>query len=325
MPGGFPQELHPNKMCMLMSRNPEHRMGLGRCRVQIVLCRFLNDERSVRGLKMSKKILSLVLAAGMILSFAACGNSSTGTASDAAASNSDTKFIVGFDAEYPPYGFKDEATGEYVGSDLDLAQEVCDRRGWELEKQPIDWDSKDMELNSGSIDCIWNGMTYTGREAQYTWSDPYVDNSIMVVVAADSDISSLADLAGKTVTTQADSSALTALTEGDAVELAGTFAALEQVADYNTAFMNLKSGAVDAIAVDIGVAQYQLNNNPDGYKMLDEPISKEQYAIAFKLGNEELRDQVQETLYEMLDDGTFMEIINNYKEYNLPDMVCLSK
>ena len=81
----------------------------------------------------------------------------------------------------------------------------------------------------------------------------------------------------------------------------------------------------DAIAVDIGVAQYQLNNNPEGFRMLDEPISTEQYAIAFKLGNEELRDAVQETLYEMLDDGSFMEIVNKYTEYNLPAMVCLEK
>ena len=105
-----------------------------------------------------------------------------------------TQLIVGFDAEYPPYGYMDE-NGEYVGFDLDLAQEVCDRNGWELVKQPIDWDAKDMELNAGSIDCIWNGFTMTGREDDYTFSEPYVDNSIVVVVAADSDIQSLEDLA----------------------------------------------------------------------------------------------------------------------------------
>lgn len=275
-----------------------------------------------------KKLLVLAMSMAMIFTFAACGSggSSSGSAdADNTAVSEMTKLTVGFDAEYPPYGFKDEATGEYTGVDLELAQEVCERRGWELVKQPIDWDSKDMELNSGTIDCIWNGMTYTGREKEYTWSDPYVDNSIMVVVAKDSDIQSLKDLSGKIVTTQSDSSALTALTEGEAVDLAGTFAKLEQVADYNSAFMNLTSGAVDAIAVDIGVAQYQLNNNPEGFRMLDEPISTEQYAIAFKLGNEELRDAVQETLYEMLDDGSFMEIVNKYTEYNLPAMVCLEK
>ena len=123
--------------------------------------------------------------------------------------------------------------GSYVGFDLDLAQEVCDRNGWELVKQPVDWNSKDMELNSGSIDCIWNGFTMTGREDKYTFSDPYVDNSIVFVVLADSDIQTKDDLAGKVVVTQADSSALAALTSEEDNEenlaLAASFASLEQV------------------------------------------------------------------------------------------------
>lgn len=109
-----------------------------------------------------------------------------------------TTFTLGFDAEYPPYGYKDES-GEYVGYDIDLAREVCNRLGWELILQPIDWDSKDMELDAGNIDVIWNGMTMTGRETEYTWVGPYVDNSIMFVVMSDSGISSKDDLAGKNV------------------------------------------------------------------------------------------------------------------------------
>ena len=239
-----------------------------------------------------------------------------------------TQFIVGFDAEYPHYGYMDE-NGEYVGFDLDLAQEVCDRNGWELVKQPIDWNSKDMELNSGSIDCIWNGFTMTGREDEYTFSDPYVDNSIVFVVLTDSDIQTKDDLAGKVVVTQAGSSALTALTNeednDENLALAASFASLEQVADYNTAFMELESGLVDAIAVDIGVAQYQLTSRGDTFRQLEEPLSTEQYAIGFKLGNTELRDQVQATLNEMVEDGTFDEIVANYSDYNLDQMVCLGK
>ena len=239
-----------------------------------------------------------------------------------------TQFIVGFDAEYPPYGYMDE-NGEYVGFDLDLAQEVCDRNGWELVKQPIDWNSKDMELNSGSIDCIWNAFTMTGREDEYTFSDPYVDNSIVFVVLTDSDIQTKDDLAGKVVVTQAGSSALTALTNeednDENLALAASFASLEQVADYNTAFMELESGLVDAIAVDIGVAQYQLTSRGDTFRQLEEPLSTEQYAIGFKLGNTELRDQVQATLNEMVEDGTFDEIVANYSDYNLDQMVCLGK
>lgn len=108
--------------------------------------------------------------------------------------------------------------GDYTGFDLELAQEVCDRNGWELVKKPINWDSKDMELESGSIDCIWNGFTMNGREDDYTFSDPYVDNSIVVVVAKDSDINKLSDLAGKVVDVQADSSGLAALQGDDATD-----------------------------------------------------------------------------------------------------------
>lgn len=302
-----------------------------------------------------KKLLALLMAAGMMLSVAACGSDAASSAASAAkseapaetaaveettaapAENNDASaaetatgegrtFTVGFDAEYPPYGYKDES-GEYTGFDLELAQEVCDRNGWMLVKQPIDWDSKDMELNTGAIDCIWNGFTMTGREDDYTFSVPYVDNSIVFVVMNDSDIKSKEDLAGKVVVTQADSSALTALTSEEDNEenlaLAASFADLQQVADYNTAFMNLESGAVDAIAVDIGVAQYQLASRGDTFRKLDEPLSTEQYGIGFKKGNEELKDQVQDTLFEMYKDGTFDEIAAKYTDYNLPDMICL--
>ena len=242
----------------------------------------------------------------MVFSLAGCGSSSDGKKSA-----DKEKFIVGFDAAFPPYGYQDE-NGEYVGFDLDLAAEVCKRNDWELVKQPIDWDSKDMELNTGAIDCIWNGFTMTGREDDYTFSVPYVDNSIVFVVMNDSDIKSKEDLAGKVVVTQADSSALTALTSeednDENLALAASFADLQQVADYNTAFMNLESGAVDAIAVDIGVAQYQLASRGDTFRKLDEPLSTEQYGIGFKKGNDELREAVQKVFDEMIEDGTAAEI-----------------
>ena len=239
---------------------------------------------------------------------------------------------MGFDAEYPPYGYKDEETGDYTGFDLELAQEVCNRRGWTLVKQPIDWDAKDMEINSGAIDCLWNGMTYTGREEDYTWSEPYVDNSIVIAVNADSDIQTKADLAGKMVVAQAASSADTALVNdpGDGsndenLKLRESFAGYETIKDYNDAFMQMASGVYDAIAVDIGVAQYQLAANEGKYRILEEPLSTEQYAIAFAKGNEELRDQVQETLNEMAADGTVEKIVANYADYNLPEMLIIGK
>lgn len=129
--------------------------------------------------------------------------------------------------------------------------------------------------------------------------------------------------------TQADSSALTALTNTEDNEenlaLAASFAALEQTPDYNSAFMNLEAGSIDAIAVDIGVAQYQLTSRGDTFAMMEEPLSTEQYGIGFRLGDTELRDQVQETLYEMVEDGTFDEIVAKYADFNLDQMVCLGK
>jgi len=234
-------------------------------------------------------------------------------------------FTVGFDAEFPPYGYQDE-NGEYVGFDLSLAQEVCDRRGWTLVKQPIDWNSKDMELKTKAIDCIWNGFTMNGREDDYTWSTPYVDNSQVAVVKKSSGIKELSDLEGKIVAVQTDSSALAAFEGEDAeeknIELKNTFAELQQIGDYNTAFLNLDSGAVDCICMDIGVANYQLEQRgADNYIILEERISSEQYGVGFLKGNNELRDQVQETLYEMLDDGSFAQIA---EEWGLTDSVCLN-
>lgn len=231
-----------------------------------------------------------------------------------------TAFTVGFDAEFPPYGYMDE-NGEYTGFDLELAEEVCNRNGWELVKQPIDWDSKDMELSSGAIDCIWNGFTMNGREESYTWTVPYVDNSQVFVVAADSGITTQADLAGKKVGVQRDSSALAAL-EGEAADLTAGFAELTQFADYNTAFMDLEQGAIEALAIDVGVADYQIASRGEGFLKLEEKLATEQYAIGFLLGNEELKNQVEATLLEMAEDGKFMEIA---EKYGLTDSACLGK
>ena len=124
-------------------------------------------------------------------------------------------------------------------------------------------------------------------------------------------------MAGKHVITQAGSSALSALQDESKADVVNSFASLDEIADYNTAFMNLEAGTNDAIAVDIGVAQYQLTTKADKFRMLEEPLSTEQYAIGFKKGNEELRDQVQATLDEMAEDGTLAEIATKYKDYNL--------
>lgn len=280
---------------------------------------------------MKKRLISLMLMSVMALSMlAGCGGKeetaeapAEETAEEAAeeVSNDErTTFTVGFDAEYPPYGYMDE-NGEYTGFDLELAQAVCDLEGWELIKTPIAWDSKDMELDSGSIDCIWNGFTINGREEEYTWSDPYVDNSQVMVVAKDAGINTLADLAGKTVGVQAASAALELLQDPEGQkDLADTFAGLQEFPDYNGAFVELQAGTVQAVAMDIGVAQYQIKTRGEGFMIMEETLNSEQYGVGFKLGNEELRDIVNADLQKLLEDGTFAELA---EKYELSDMVCL--
>ena len=271
---------------------------------------------------MKKRFVSAALAAVMALSMTACGSSNSAaetTAADTEAAESQAEettaeeakttdggtLIVGFDQDFPPMGFVGD-DGEYTGFDLELAQEVAKRLGLEYKAQPIAWDSKDMELESGNIDCIWNGFTMTGREDDYTWTEPYMANQQVFVVANDSDINSQADLAGKIVEVQADSSAEEALKE--APELTATFKELLTTADYNTAFMDLEQGAVDAIAMDVIVAGYQIQQRNADFKILDDSLSEEEYGVGFKKGNTELRDKVQSTLEEMAEDGTLQEV-----------------
>lgn len=276
---------------------------------------------------MKKRLLSAVMASVMVLSLAACGGAKTettaaettaekkeetttaGTTAAETAEAAGGTLIVGFDQDFPPMGFVGD-NGEYTGFDLDLAKEVASRLGLEYKAQPIAWDSKDMELESGNIDCIWNGFTITGREDDYTWTTPYMANKQVFVVANDSDIKSQADLAGKVVEVQADSSAEAALKENQ--DLANTFGQLLTTPDYNTAFMDLEQGAVDAVAMDVIVAGYQIKQRNADFKILDDSLSEEEYGIGFKKGNTELRDKVQGALEEMAADGTLAKISDEW-------------
>lgn len=218
----------------------------------------------------------------------------------------DNILTVGFDQDFPPMGFVGE-DGEFTGFDLALAAEVAKRLDMEIKYQPIDWAAKEMEIESGSIDCIWNGFTINGREDAYTWSEPYMENKQIFIVRKDAEINGLSDLAGKVVEVQTDSSAEAALK--DKKELTDSFGELRSVADYNTAFMDLEMGAVDAIAMDVIVAGYQIQQrNTDEYIMLGEELASEKYGIGFKKGNTALRDAVNMKLAEMAADGTLESI-----------------
>ena len=233
----------------------------------------------------------------------------TAAAAEGTVNTPSGKFTVGFDQEFPPMGFVGD-DGQFTGFDLDLAKEVASRLGLEFVPQPINWDAKDMELDSGNIDCIWNGFTMQGREDAYTWVGPYMANNQVFVVNADSDIASKADLAGKAVEVQKDSSGLAAL-QGDA-ELSASFGSMTEVADYNTALMDLESGACDAVCMDSIVAGYQIKSSGKDMKILADTLSAEEYGIGFKKGEDELAKAVYDTLMEMKDDGTVAKISNDW-------------
>lgn len=233
----------------------------------------------------------------------------TAAAAEGSVKTPSGKFTVGFDQEFPPMGFVGD-DGQFTGFDLDLAKEVASRLGLEFVPQPINWDAKDMELDSGNIDCIWNGFTMQGREDDYTWVGPYMANNQVFVVTADSDIATKADLAGKAVEVQKDSSGLAAL-QGEA-ELSASFGSMTEVADYNTALMDLESGACDAVCMDSIVAGYQIKSSGKDMKILDDTLSAEEYGIGFKKGEDALAKAVYDTLMDMKDDGTVAKISNDW-------------
>ena len=270
---------------------------------------------------MKKKLITgIVVVALACFGFAAlagCGGGQSSNQSSDKSNDSKTTLIVGFDSAYPPYGFVGD-DGQYTGFDLDLAQEVANRNGWDYKAEPVDWDAKDALLGSGQINCIWNGFTIEGREDNYTFSEPYMLNEQVVVVKKNSGINSLSDLKGKTVMTQVDSAALDVL-EGDQKALADTFKGgkAQTIGDYNNAFLQLNSGAVDAVACDLSIAQYQIAASPDSYVQLPDALSTEHYGVGFKKGDTEMADAVTKTLKEMYADDTVKTVCEKYAQYGL--------
>ena len=283
------------------------------------------------------KIIIAAMAAFALVAFALVGCSSGGSSSSSSASSSsasssasasasasssssasgDFTLVVGFDAEYPPYGFVGK-DGSYTGFDLDLAKAVCEENGWKFQAEPIDWDAKDALLNSGTINCIWNGFTMEGREGNYAFSDPYMLNEQVIVVKNGSSINDFAGLSGKTVMTQVDSAALEVLQDEEGQKaLADTFSSLQTIGDYNNAFMQLDSGLVDAVACDLSIAQYQISANPDKYVKLSEPLSSEHYAVGFAKNDTETAATVTSTLKKLDSNGTVKTLCEKYAEYGL--------
>lgn len=222
-----------------------------------------------------------------------------------ASASKDGKLVIGIDDKFAPLGFRDD-NNELVGFDIEYAKAAVEKMGKEATFQPIDWSAKESELNSGRIDMIWNGYTITDeRKEKVLFTKPYLENSQVVIVLADSSISKLADLAGKEIGLQSLSSAADAL---DANPIKAEVANVSEFADNVLALTDLKTKRLDAVVIDEVVARYYMSKEPNTFKLLDETLAPEQYGIGIKKGNESLLDELQKALDEMNSDGTAAEI-----------------
>jgi len=225
------------------------------------------------------------------------------------------KFVMGLDDSFPPMGFRNDRN-EIVGYDVDLAREVTRRMGVDLVLQPIDWAAKEQELNTGQIDCIWNGFTITEeRKLNLLFSPPYMKNAIVAVVRGNSSYVNLADLAGKTIGTQSGSSSVDVI--NDTPEFKNNIKELVQYKDFLTALMDLDIGGIDAVVMDLVVANDNINRSGRNFRILSEMLDEEEYGIGFRKNDKALADKVWETLLEMVRDGTVARITTQWMGANI--------
>ncbi len=251
-----------------------------------------------------KYVLTFLLLGMAALLIAGCGESDKDNSWSKVEKNGE--FVLGLDDSFPPMGFRDE-NGAIVGFDVDIAKEVCSRLNIELKLQPINWDAKEQELNSGKIDCIWNGFTITEeRKNNLLFTEPYMNNRQVLIVSADAAFQTQADLKGKKLGLQAGSSA------ADALNSAADFkTGLKEVVEFDdnmTALMDLEKGGIDAVLMDEIVARFYIQNKNKKYQVLDEELAKEDYGIGFRKQDQELMEKIQDTLKDMAKDGKSAEI-----------------
>jgi polar amino acid transport system substrate-binding protein len=216
------------------------------------------------------------------------------------------QFVLGLDDSFPPMGYRND-DNEIVGFDIDLAKEVTSRMGVELVLQPIDWNAKEQELNTGNIDCIWNGFTITAERAEnINFTEPYVNNAQVAVVKEGSSVQTLADLKGKNVGIQAGSSAAEAIYSNEA--FASSLKQIVEVKDNLTALMDLEIGGVDAVVLDLFVANDNIKRSGKAFRIIEEPLSSEKYGVGFRKNDNALRNEVQRILEAMAKDGSMAEI-----------------
>ena len=254
-----------------------------------------------------KKLFTLLLALAMVFALCACGASAPAPAPAEEAAPARTSFIMGIDPEYPPFSYLGD-DGKYTGFDVEVCQAVCDALGWELKIFGVNWDEKLVQLDSMECDCVWSGMTILDsmKEAGYVISAPYYDNTQVLVVKADSGLSSSADLAGKIVAVQLGTSG-EALLNGDLAELAGTFGQVLTCDSFLKCFTELEGNAADAVFVDMPVAASYVAGH-EGLTIIDENLGAEQYGIAFRSSDAELCAQVDAAVQALVADGTYAKI-----------------
>ena len=266
---------------------------------------------------MKKKILALGLTAVMAVAvFAGCGNSSSTEDTNSNNENVSTegensgeatldydKIIVGLDDTFAPMGFRDE-NGELTGVDVELANAVSEELGIPFEFQPIDWSMKETELNNGTVDLLWNGYTITDeRKEVVSFTDPYLENRQIVVTMADSDINSIADLAGKTVAAQDMSSAVDAI-EGKP-EVKDTFAELVTFETNDQCLRDLEAGRSDAVVADEVLVKYYISQKgAEKYKILDEDFGEEEYGIGARKDDTALVEAINGAMDALKEDRT---------------------
>ncbi len=219
-------------------------------------------------------------------------------------------FIMGLDDSFPPMGFRDDK-GELVGFDIDMARAVAEHMGVKVELMPIDWNTKELELETKNIDLIWNGYTITEeRKQKVLMSEPYMENKQVILVKADSPIKTLADLKGKSVAVQEGSSAQGVINED--TELLASISEVIAFKDYVTALLDIDAGRADALGVDLVVADYYMAKKAGQYVMLEETLAPEEYGIGFRKGEQAFHDAVAKAFEQMKQDGTAAEISNKW-------------
>ena len=270
----------------------------------------IRNQQKVRTNSMMKKsILSRILgaaaAAVMTLTLAGCGGSSSTQSADSLKKVKDAgKLVLGLDASFEPMGYTD-AQDNIVGFDIDLAEEVCRRMNVQLVKQPINWDTKEEDLNSGRIDCIWNGMSVSPSRAEaMNLSEPYMKNAMVFVVPAKSSAKSMDDLANAKIGVQNGSTAQEILAESEV----GKSASVQALATNVEALQQMDLGLVDAVFLDSVVANYKIAADSKDWVVLPDGLEEEEYAVGFRKNDKELRDEVQKILGEMKKDGKAAEI-----------------